>query len=467
MRAEPAETDYLVVGAGAAAMAFVDTLLSETDARVVLVDRRHRPGGHWNDAYPFVGLHQPAAFYGVASRELGEWKKDETGLNAGFYSLSTGTEVLNHFDQVMRQRFLPSGRVVFHPMTEYSGESASHRLTSLTSGETHYVRTHKVVDATHARTEIPSTHPPKYDIAPGVALIPLNGLPNIRRPYSRYTVIGSGKTGMDACLWLLQNGLPPDRVRWIMPRDAWLLNRANFQPGVEFYERSMGAVILQFEIIAEASSLPDLFHRLEAADLLLQIDPHVEPTCYRCAVVSHEELRALQSIPDIVRFGRVRAVEQSRLVLDRGEVPADPDTLYVDCTASAIQMPPPVRVFEDNNTINLLMVRTCQPLFSAALIGWVESHVRDLSKKNALCDPVPSPEKPVDWLRMWGATLRNTARWRGRPDLDAWLRDCRLNSMNAFLRGVRPDDRENLALLKRAGETGTAAAARIPDLLSA
>src|SRR5208337_5206181 len=97
-------------------------------ARVVMVDRRDRPGGHWNDAYPFVGLHQPAAFYGVASRELSEWKKDETGLNAGFYSLSTGTEVLNHFEQVMRQRFLPSGRVVFHPMTEYSEESGSHRL---------------------------------------------------------------------------------------------------------------------------------------------------------------------------------------------------------------------------------------------------------------------------------------------------------------------------------------------------
>jgi len=123
MQSDAIETDYLVVRAGAAAMAFVDTLLSETDARVLMVDRRHKPGGHWNDAYPFVGLHQPAAFYGVASRELSEWKKDETGLNAGFYSLSTGAEVLNHFEQVMRQRFLPSGRVVFHPMTEYSEET--------------------------------------------------------------------------------------------------------------------------------------------------------------------------------------------------------------------------------------------------------------------------------------------------------------------------------------------------------
>ena len=154
-----------------------------------------------------------------------------------------------------------------------------------------------------------------------------------------------------------------------------------------------------------------------------------------------------------------------RLVLDRGEVIADPDTLYVDCTAAAIQMPPAIRVFE-GDTINLLMVRACSP-FSAALIGWVESHVRDAAEKNALCDPVPSPETPVDWLRMWAANLRNTARWRGRPDLDAWVRDCRLNSINAFLRGVRPDDAEKFALLKRVAETGAAAAWRIPSLLSA
>jgi hypothetical protein len=34
------DTDYLVVGAGASAMAFIDTLLSETSAQVVVVDRQ-------------------------------------------------------------------------------------------------------------------------------------------------------------------------------------------------------------------------------------------------------------------------------------------------------------------------------------------------------------------------------------------------------------------------------------------
>ena len=64
------DVDYLIIGAGAAAMALADELLTNSRARILMVDRRDRPGGHWNDAYPFVGLHQPAAFYGVASREL-------------------------------------------------------------------------------------------------------------------------------------------------------------------------------------------------------------------------------------------------------------------------------------------------------------------------------------------------------------------------------------------------------------
>ena len=63
-------TDYLIIGSGAAGMSFADQLLTETNANIVIVDRHHLPGGHWNDAYPFVRLHGPSAFYGVGSRQL-------------------------------------------------------------------------------------------------------------------------------------------------------------------------------------------------------------------------------------------------------------------------------------------------------------------------------------------------------------------------------------------------------------
>ena len=73
------ETDYVVIGAGAMGMAFTDVVLARTDATVTFIDRRDRPGGHWNDAYPFVRLHQPSAFHGVNSRELSSGRVDDRG----------------------------------------------------------------------------------------------------------------------------------------------------------------------------------------------------------------------------------------------------------------------------------------------------------------------------------------------------------------------------------------------------
>ncbi|MEL6984244.1 MAG: NAD(P)-binding protein, partial [Actinomycetota bacterium] len=103
------EADYLVVGAGAAGMSIVDELLTNSDADVVLVDRRHRPGGHWLDAYPFVRLHQPSVFYGVNSRPLGHDRIDTSGSNAGFYERATADEICDYYQRVLDERFLDSG----------------------------------------------------------------------------------------------------------------------------------------------------------------------------------------------------------------------------------------------------------------------------------------------------------------------------------------------------------------------
>lgn len=461
-------TDYLVVGAGAVAMAFVDTLLTEDPgAQIVMVDRHDRPGGHWLHAYPFVRLHQPAAWYGVASRELASNTIDTVGFNAGYYSLASGAEVLAHFDGVMRQRFLPSGRVRFLSMTEaVLGEDGVWRARSLTGGAWwRFAIRRKVVDATQARTEVPSTHPPKYQTSPGVRCVPVNDLPRTSRPYTCYTVVGSGKTGIDACVWLLENGVEPQRIRWIMPRDAWFLDRRNFQPGLENFEHNMGVLLTQFDAIVSARDLPDLLAKLEAGGALIRLDPRVEPTRFRCAIVSQSELAALRGIRDIVRKGHLRRIEPQRLVLDHGEVPAIADTLYVDCSAGGLQPPPAVPVF-DRERINLLMVRICQPVFSAAVIAWVEAHVSGTAQKNALCTPVPSPEIPADWLRMWAATLANVARWRTEPALHTWLSQCRLNRDWAMMRGVAPDDVERKKLAKQVAERSGVAAAAFPRLFA-
>ena len=105
------DVEYLVVGAGAMGMSFADVILTESDATVAIADRYGNPGGHWTRCYPHVRLHQPSAFYGVNSRQLGSSLKDTRGGNAGLFELASGAEVVTYFDQVMHQQFLPSGRV--------------------------------------------------------------------------------------------------------------------------------------------------------------------------------------------------------------------------------------------------------------------------------------------------------------------------------------------------------------------
>ncbi len=104
-------TDYLVVGCGAAGMAFADSLIAASRAEIVMVDRRHAPGGHWLEAYPFVRLHQPSSFYGVNSLPLGSETIDRHGPNEGFYERAGAAEICGYYDRVMRERLLPSGRV--------------------------------------------------------------------------------------------------------------------------------------------------------------------------------------------------------------------------------------------------------------------------------------------------------------------------------------------------------------------
>src|SRR5512144_2682494 len=103
-------------------MAFADTLVAHTEAEVVLVDRRHRPGGHWLDAYPFVRLHQPSAYYGVGSMALGNDRIDER---------ASAAEICDYYSRVLDESLLPTGRLRFFGMSEYRRNGDGHLVVSL------------------------------------------------------------------------------------------------------------------------------------------------------------------------------------------------------------------------------------------------------------------------------------------------------------------------------------------------
>ena len=99
------------------------------------------------------------------------------------------------------------------------------------SGETVEVKVRRrLVDATYLAPTIPATSPPPFPAADDVHIAPINELANLTTTPSSYVIVGSGKTATDAIVWLLGNGVPPDRIMWVRPRDPWMLNRATVQP---------------------------------------------------------------------------------------------------------------------------------------------------------------------------------------------------------------------------------------------
>lgn len=425
------DTDYLVVGGGASGLAFADALLAEADVEVTVVDRRPAPGGHWTDAYPFVRLHTPSAYYGVNSLALGEDRIDASGENAGFYERATGAEVFAYFGEAA-ERLEATGRARVLTGHEHLGDGGpGDQVKDVGTGEVHTVTVRRrVVDARYLEASIPATHASPFEVAPGARLVPVNELPAAARSGSSYTVLGSGKTAADACNWLLDNDVEPDRIRWVRPRDAWFYDRRHFQPLAQ-----VGAIMegnaIDAETGAEASGVEDLFERLEASGRMTRLDPAWPATMFRGTMLSGAELAGLRQIEDVVRLGRVRRIEADRMVLERGETETAPDTLHVDCTALGLNDAPATPIFQPGRIV-LQQVRHLSPSFNAALVGFVEAHRDEDEERNRLCPPNPYPAGIADWGRMVSRTWRTEARWLREPDLAEWIAASRLNLLGAL-----------------------------------
>src|SRR4051794_8682349 len=311
------DTDYLVLGAGAMSLAFVDVILAEDPtAHVAIVDRRDSPGGHWNDAYPFVRLHQPAAFYGSNSTHLGEGGGD----------LVSGPEVVAYYKRAM-SRFLATDRVQFFPMCEYQGDG---RVVSTVDEDrvVEITARRRVVDGTYMTVEVPFLRPPLYAVDADVDVVPPNGLPQVDRPRSRYVVVGAGKTGIDAILFLLDTGVAPERIQWIVSNEAWLWSRATVQPGVVL--KTFTSMV---DSVVDGTDIDDLFLRLERKGIVLRIDTGSLPSKWRCATVDERELTALRRVDNVVRLGRVERIGTGEIQLEAGRNDALQGNLINDCSA--------------------------------------------------------------------------------------------------------------------------------------
>ncbi len=463
MAQETIEVDYLIIGAGAMGMAFADIILTESDKTVLIVDMHQKPGGHWNDAYPYVTLHQPSAYYGVSSKELSKGVIDTMGLNKGLQDLATGPEIMAYFDEVMRYQFLPTGRVTYLPMCKYEGDG---KISALTSDKTYQVKVReKTADATWLKTTVPSTHTPNFEVGEGVKMMPLNDLPKLTEQPSRYVIIGGGKTGIDAVVWLLENHVDPDAIHWVRPRDAWLMRRETTQPDPRFFEATMGAQAAQMEAIAGSTSIENMFDRIEEAGIFTRIDESVRPSMFHGATISDPELAELRKIKNVIRRGRIQRIETDQIIMDEGTLPNDPETLFVDCSACAVGNSEETTVFQ-GDTIFLQTVRTVQPVFSAAFIAHIELTRDTEEEKNRLCQVVPLPNHATDWIRMHNAFMMNQYNWSQEKDLRAWMRDNRLDGYSQLASNIQEEETEKLAIMKRLRDNAVPSVMKLQEYLA-
>jgi hypothetical protein len=399
-------------------------LIDHADVHVTLVDRRHAAGGHWQDAYPFVQLHQASMFYGVASTVLGTGAVQQQGPEVGLQERARRAEIQAYYDEILYRRFLGTGGVTFLAASEYHTDGTAHFVTSRVSGESVEVAVRRrVVDATYLAPTIPATTPPPFGVADGARVVPVNELPNIVEAPRDYVIVGSGKTATDAIVWLLLNGVDTDRIVWVRPRDPWMLNRALVQPDPAV---AIGLAADIMSSAADAASLDDLFLRLEAAGVMLRVDPDVVPTMAKAPTLGSWELDLLRSIERVVRQGHVRHVTRGEIVLDGGVVPLAPSALVVHCAASGLQYPPMVPIWAPDK-IRLQTIRVGFPCFCAALAGYVEATRDDDRERNRLCPPNLYGNSPAEWALMQARGTVAAATFGAEPDIAAWANLCALN----------------------------------------
>lgn len=431
------ETDYLIIGAGAVGLAFADTLIDENpDCHITFIDKHAKPGGHWNDAYGFVALHQPSATYGVNSMTFPSEQIDTHGLNQGMHALASGTEVLAYLEKVMNLRLLPTGRVDYHRLSEYMGrnEDGTVRITRILSGEEITIKVRrKLVDATFYQASVPSTHKRKFKEFDDVSVVPPGDLPQLWKRADdlpeHYVILGAGKTAMDTAVWLIQAGVDPYNISWVRPRESWLANRKHIQPGEDFFELLMDWQLAHLKAATEAEDGDEWMALMAEDGNFLKIDAEAQPTMYHFAAISEGEIEILRLIENVIRKGRVDAIGPGKLVFPECEVDVPLGSLFIDCTATAV--PFSVRdkqrhQFVDD-TILLQPLHVPLVMHSAALSAFVEARFKDNETRNKFCTPGPLTDTPATYPFAFLVTMKNRGLWSQDPEISKWLMRSRLD----------------------------------------
>ena len=218
---------------------------------------------------------------------------------------------------------------------------------------------------------VPSMRPPTYVVGKGVNLVPINKLVDIKLPWKKYIVVGAGKTGLDALLYLLERNVNPDRITWIVPNDCWYLNRDVFNMEDLWMEMEK-----QYSAVVQANNIDDIYAKYEALGIMMRVDKNYWPTRIRGATITPGELEKIRQIKNLIRHGRIKEITSNSILFTNGTLISTDteETLFVDCSASGCGLgahTPATTIF-NGNVIYLQMMLLPQPCGSSAIIAALE-----------------------------------------------------------------------------------------------
>jgi hypothetical protein len=437
------KSDYVVVGAGAMGMAFADEIFSNSDCSITIIDKRPAPGGHWQDSYSFIVTEQPAESYGVNSQEFESTGANEEGLG----HQASNKEIKTYYERLIT-KYINSGRVQYYPNSEFSW--ANHSIISNNGHAQNIEATKRYVDATLTGTELSLHHTPDFEVNEGVRCVPPNEIPELQSNYDSVYIVGGGKTAIDSILWMLNQGRSADSITWIKSKDSWLLNNANIQHSSEFLHDSFEAVARQAEIVLDSNSLEEFAQKMSDDKIWLRIDPEVFPDLIKGASVTEKQIDQLRLVKNVIRKGKLRAIDSRKLYFSDSTEKLSNSFLLVDCSAAGIpsHIENPVDIFKSDR-INLLSVRSFQAVFSAAIIGKIETINLVDKQRNRLVRPLGPMGTLNDWARNQVLQNQNEMRYAVNSELTQWLSNARLNGFGRNLFNADLRDKMLESIFKR------------------
>lgn len=206
-------------------------------------------------------------------------------------------------------------------------------------------------------TVVSKMRAPPWTVGPGTTCIPSASLPDhASKCPPHYCIVGNGKTGIDAIVWLIERGTDPGQITWIVPRDSYMYNRAIGQVA-QLKMSSLPFHLEAAKAVAEAEDVDEMWARLVESGYVRVLDPAHKPSTWHCPVVSDVEFECIRKVKDVVRLGHVKSIADDEMVLEKGSKKLPAGTIVVDCAAATLKGRPVVPVFQGNRIV-------LQPLFA-------------------------------------------------------------------------------------------------------